>query len=84
MPSQVWASDAGPRRYWNVLCAIDGEQPWARYTTEDPSLMEWRLADRQFTRPIALGCYDCTENGIMFRPIPNPAKGGKQKKKAVK
>lgn len=73
-PSRVWKSEIGD--YWNMLCDVDGEQPWARYTSDSPSLMRWKLADRQFTRPIPIGGYDFTNNGIMFHPIPNGPPGG--------
>eukprot|EP01052_Picozoa_sp_SAG31_P020074 SAG31_NODE_1492_length_8126_cov_5.005731_4_plen_760_part_00 len=73
-PSRVWR--AANRSYWNMLCDIDGMQPWARYISRDASLMTWELADRQFTRPIAVGGYDYTNTGIMFELIPNSAPGG--------
>jgi hypothetical protein len=38
--------------------------------------MDWTLADRVFTRPVALGGYDRTFTGIMFQELPNPAPGG--------
>ena len=46
-----------------MLCDVDGMQPWARYVSTTPSLMRWKLADRQFTRPIAVGGYDFTYVG---------------------
>ena len=73
-PSRIWRSASGA--YWNMLCAVDGEQPWARFVSHHPDLMSWKLADAQFSRPIAVGCYDCTQTGIMFQPLPSPPPGG--------
>ena len=78
-PSRVWRSEIGS--YWNMLCCYNdptdpqglknGRSPWARYTSSDPSLMRWKLADRQFTRPLSvpLGGYDFTANGVMFHKV---------------
>lgn len=47
-PGRVWKSKVG--NYWNMLCALDGKSPWARFTSSDPSLMTWKLADKSFTQ----------------------------------
>ena len=41
-PGRVWKSKVGD--YWNMLCALDGKSPWARFTSSDPSLMVRRAA----------------------------------------
>ena len=33
-----------------MLCALDGQNPWARFTSSDPSLMTWKMAERSFTQ----------------------------------
>ena len=33
-----------------MLCALDGNSPWARFTSSDPSLMKWKKADDSFTQ----------------------------------
>ena len=47
-PGRVWKSKVG--NYWNMLCALDGKTPWARFTSSDPSLMKWKKADDSFTQ----------------------------------
>ena len=76
-PSRVWksASPASSTPIWSMLCNIHGGEPWARFSSTTPTLMEWKLADKAFTIP-PVGGYDSTEGGEMFLPIPNPLPGG--------
>lgn len=52
-PGRVWKSKVGD--YWNMLCAIQTSCThhgcvWARYTSSDPKLMTWKMADTSFTQ----------------------------------
>merc|ERR1712072_427174 len=71
-PGRVWKSKAG--NYWNMLCALDGKTPWARYTTEDPQLMSWKLAASSFTSGTDKGA----AAGALFHKIPGAPKGAPQ------
>lgn len=80
-PGRVWKSTQGP--YWNMLCAYGGRTPWARYTTTDPSLLRWRVADPDFAVDPSRNCSaagSCSTPdvgaGALFHPIPNAAPGG--------
>ena len=73
-PGRVWKSSVGP--YWNMVCALNGVAPWARYTSADASLMTWKLADPSFTYT-ANGTlpddkFGNNAAGPMFHEIPNP------------
>lgn len=70
-PGRVWKSKAG--EYYNMICAYNAGNVWARYTSSDPALLHWRIADKQFTEPISAGN---GLNGPLFHPIPNAAPGG--------
>lgn len=69
-PGRVWKSKVG--NYWNMLCALNGQAPWARYTTTDPALMIWKMADASFTK----GVDKTALAAPMFNKIPNAVSGG--------
>jgi len=66
-PGKVWRSEVGP--YWNMVCALNGVTPWARYTSTDPDLLHWTLADPSFTKPH--GVNKDAQAGDLWNPIPN-------------
>ena len=69
-PGRVWKSKKG--NYWNMLCALNGKAPWARYTSTDPNLMTWKLAANSFTQGVDTGA----AAGALFHKLPNaPAAG---------
>jgi len=59
-PSRVWKSTSAAVLTWNMLCVSHGGEPWARYSSTTPTLMQWKLADKTFTIP-PVGGYDNTE-----------------------
>ena len=65
-PGRVWKSKVG--NYWNMLCALDGNSPWARFTSSDPSLMKWKKADDSFTQGKDPG----GDAGALFHSAPPP------------
>lgn len=69
-PGRVWKSKKG--NYWNMLCALDGKSPWARYTTTDPHLMSWTEASASFTHGIDKDGLA----GALFHKIPGAPKDG--------
>merc|ERR1712194_341446 len=69
-PGRVWKSKVG--NYWNMLCALNGGAPWARFTSTDPALMTWKMADASFTKGIDKGA----AAGSLFHKIPNAVPGG--------
>ena len=71
-PGRVWRSKIGP--YWNMLCSFNGTGCWARYTSSDPRLMRWKLADKSFVRN---GHAPYCDAGAMFHRLPgSPLSGG--------
>ena len=73
-PGRVWKSQVGA--YWNMLCAYDGsgKGPWARYSSTDPALMTWKLADLDFTN-----VHGGAAAGALFHALPGAptaAEGG--------
>ena len=55
-----------------MLCALGGDPgPWARFTSPDPSLMKWKMADKSFTKGIDKGC----DAGALFHKIPGATAG---------
>ena len=64
-PGRVWKSKVG--NYFNMVCAYGGRAPWARYTSTDPKLMEWKVADTSFTQGVDKGA----DAGALFHKIPN-------------
>jgi len=44
-PGKVWRSEVGP--YWNMVCALNGVTPWARYTSTDPDVAKYYIAHGQ-------------------------------------
>jgi hypothetical protein len=84
-PGKVWRSTVGP--YWNMLCSPhwtgNWGGAWARYTSTDPALQSWTLADPNFIThaPIHPGGNDPiahidAASGAMFNPIPGAEPGG--------
>eukprot|EP01052_Picozoa_sp_SAG31_P052145 SAG31_NODE_12733_length_920_cov_2.294762_1_plen_300_part_10 len=69
-PGRVWKSKKGS--YWNMLCALNGATPWARFTSPDPSLMNWTMADKSFTQGVDKG----GDAGALFHKIPGAPAGG--------
>jgi hypothetical protein len=70
-PGRVWKSKVGD--YWNMLCAFGGDPgPWARFTSSDPSLMKWKMADKSFTKGVDKGC----DAGALFHKIPGAPSAG--------
>eukprot|EP01046_Picozoa_sp_COSAG06_P024278 COSAG06_NODE_1971_length_7939_cov_87.132908_5_plen_278_part_00 len=70
-PGRVWKSKVGD--YWNMLCAYGGDPgPWARYTSSDPSLMTWKMADTSFTKGADRGC----DAGALFHRLPGAHSSG--------
>eukprot|EP00756_Hemistasia_phaeocysticola_P000250 Hpha_TRINITY_DN10174_c0_g1::TRINITY_DN10174_c0_g1_i1::g.131574::m.131574 len=57
-----------------MVCALNGVAPWARYTSKDPELLHWTLADRAFQRPETINFR--AGAGPLFNPIPNPLLDG--------
>ena len=73
-PGRVWKSQVGD--YWNMICAYagSGKGPWARYSSTDPALMSWKLADVNFTN-----VHGGAEAGALFHALPGApsiAEGG--------
>jgi hypothetical protein len=31
-----------------MICALDGKSPWVRYSSSTPTLMKWKLSDKNF------------------------------------
>ena len=73
-PGKVWRSEDGS--HWNVLGALRGESPWARYTAAvtDDSMLNWTLADASFTKPT--GIKIAAAAGDLFNPLPGAVPGG--------
>ena len=70
-PGRVWRSKVGS--HFNMLCSLNGTGCWARYTSSDPRLMRWKLADKSFVRN---GHAPYCDAGAMFHRIPGgPADG---------
>jgi hypothetical protein len=64
-------------RYFNMLCAFNGtsnNEGWSRYTSTDPQLMSWKLADRSFTDAPTLTNW--SQSGAMFTRISNASTDG--------
>ena len=73
-PGRVWKSKVG--EHWNMLCAFagSGKGPWARYSSTDPRLMTWKLADLNFTN-----VHGGAAAGALFHALPGAptaAEGG--------
>ena len=82
-PGHVWKSPGSDT--WNMVCALDGKAPWARFTSNTPTLMRWKLADKCFTfsaetglpQPMdAPGGATPVKSGAYFQAVPNPKAGG--------
>ena len=84
-PGKVWRSTVGA--YWNMLCSPhwtgNWGGSWARYTSTDPALQSWTLADAKFIThaPVKPGGTDPLAHidaaaGAMFNPIPGAVPGG--------
>eukprot|EP00039_Didymoeca_costata_P022287 m.346453 g.346453 ORF g.346453 m.346453 type:complete len:323 (-) comp29248_c0_seq1:40-1008(-) len=56
-----------------MVCALDGKSPWARYTSTDPNLMTWKLADATFTRGVN---HTAALAGALFHKVPGAPPGG--------
>lgn len=57
-----------------MVCAYDGKSPWARYTSTDPKLMEWKLAEHNFTSPPTGSLAGALFHKVRFlEPIDRPA-----------
>ena len=72
-PGRVWKSKVG--RYWNMLCSLGkkGTGHWARFTSSDPSLMQWKYTNTTFIEGAVAGGFS---QGPLFHRIPNaPASG---------
>ena len=67
---QVWRSTVGD--YFNMLCSFAQGKSWARFTSTSASLLTWRLAEREFTKPNIVG----GGGGALFHAIPNAPPGG--------
>jgi hypothetical protein len=81
-PGRVWKSKVG--NYWNMLCSYDvgpptpggHAGPWVRYSSTDPALMKWKLADLNFTN-----VHGAASAGALFHALPgapSAAEGGAQ------
>jgi hypothetical protein len=72
-PDSVWKSTNG--NYYNMLGALGGHTPWARYTS-DSRLLHWKLADPAFASwandSIGLACQKCCS----YNRQPAKAAGG--------
>ena len=85
-PGRVWKSKnklAG-KPYWNMICGYDGSADhrhtdgvWARYTSSDPKLMSWQLADASFAKGAPKGAPKA-DAGALFHKIPGAPAGGPQ------
>eukprot|EP01052_Picozoa_sp_SAG31_P047607 SAG31_NODE_9599_length_1252_cov_11.466321_1_plen_282_part_01 len=55
-----------------MLCGWESRQPWARYTTKDPSLLTgWKLADKNFATDASGAAAGALQNaGPLFHLIP--------------
>ena len=72
-PGGVWKSAVGNN--WNMICAYNGDRPWARYTTSDPCLLDnWTVAAKSFTQGV--GAAARCHSGALFHKIPNAVSGG--------
>jgi hypothetical protein len=72
-PGRVWKSKNG--NYWNQLCAVNGLNPWARYTSSDPSLMSWKQADTDFVVGVNKSEF-ISYGAALFHKIPGSETGG--------
>eukprot|EP00035_Acanthoeca_spectabilis_P009324 m.165748 g.165748 ORF g.165748 m.165748 type:complete len:600 (-) comp14685_c0_seq3:70-1869(-) len=78
-PGKVWRSTRG--NYWNMLCSPhwtgNWGSSWSRYTSTDPTLQNWSLADPQFiVVPQGSTVHLDAAAGALFNPIPNAVPGG--------
>jgi hypothetical protein len=92
-PGRVWKSTRG--EYWNAIFQINSNNlsNWSipstmqvpgtsgRFTSTDPKLLHWTLADERFARVVdksgkEVGTVPGGIGAPMFYPIPNPATGG--------
>ncbi len=79
-PGHVWKStSASGAAQWNMICALNGKAPWARFVSDTPTLMRWRLADSNFMIDAETGQpqpVKTCQSGAYFQRIPNPKQGG--------
>lgn len=72
-PDSVWQSEVGD--YYNMLGALNGKTPWARYTS-NADLLVWKLADPAFATwandSIGAACQKCCS----LNRQPSKAAGG--------
>eukprot|EP00937_MAST-01D_sp_MAST-1D-sp2_P006943 g6943.t1 len=79
-PGRVWRSSRGA--YWNMVCAYDGNGPWARYVSASADLMSWRLANTTFTVDAETRAAQPTpargnaQSGAYFHRLPGGGGGG--------
>eukprot|EP01052_Picozoa_sp_SAG31_P023377 SAG31_NODE_1923_length_6914_cov_3.243580_7_plen_609_part_00 len=75
-PGRIWKSKRGG--YWNMLCSYFGNGTWSRYTTTDPRLQSWELADEHFLRGVKFSGWRGRQfaAGALFHRIPNAPPGG--------
>ena len=69
-PGRVWRSEVGD--CFNMLCSFGQGKSWARYTSNSPDLLSWKVAEREFTQPSIAG----GGGGALFHEIPNAPSTG--------
>eukprot|EP01047_Picozoa_sp_COSAG01_P063954 COSAG01_NODE_8379_length_2807_cov_12.130355_2_plen_510_part_00 len=72
-PDSVWKSEVGT--HYNLLGALNGSSPWARYTS-DSKLLVWKLADPAFATWVNATVGDACEKCCSYRRRPAKAAGG--------